>query len=218
MASTNSGSGEVIREEGVNTLLAQLLRDQGIKARAERRSRGSTPDLRIALKTDDTVLLECKWADSVSQLENQLDTRLQQFPDALGVIGVLYPEGLKYLDDTREGLENAGDLEWWLHGSRGERVADRRSRFGSPADIADQLRVLPLELEGTDRVIAAAGVIEHAVEQSASHLSQHARISRRVKDIIAKTDQENDREKALRIGCLVIFNALAFHFSDSPLR
>ena len=203
--------GETIREEAVNTLLAQLLRDQGIAARAERRSRNSTPDVRVTLKTGDTVLLECKWDDSVSQLENQLDTRLQQFPDALGVIGVLYPGGLKYLDDTREGLENAGDLEWWLHGSRGELPAERRSRFGSPADIADQLRVLPLELEGTDRVVAAAGVIEHALEESASKLATHARISRRVKDAIAETDQENDRDKALRIGCLVVFNALAFH-------
>ena len=92
-----TSSGEVIREEGVNTLFTQLLRDQGIKARAERRSRGSTPDVRVELKTEDVVLLECKWADSVSQLESQLDARLQQFPDALGVIGVLYPEGLKYL-------------------------------------------------------------------------------------------------------------------------
>ena len=205
------GNRETIREEGVNTLFAQLLRDQGIPARAERRSRGSTPDVRVTLKTGDTVLLECKWADSVSQLENQLDTRLQQFPDALGVIGVLYPEGLKYLDDTREGLENAGDLEWWLHGSRGEPVADRRSRFGSPAEVSDQLRVLPLELEGTDRVVAAAAVIEYAVEQSAVKLATHARIARRVRDVIAQTDHESDRAKALRIGCLVVFNALAFH-------
>ena len=172
---------------------------------------GATPDVRVTLKTGDTVLLECKWEDSASQLESQLDTRLQQFPEALGVIGVLYPEGLKYLDDTREGLENAGDLEWWLHGSRGNPTAERRSRFGSPADIADQLRVLPLEIEGTDRVVAAAAVIEHAVEQSAVKLATHARTARRVRDVIAQTDQESDRAKALRIGCLVLFNALAFH-------
>ena len=212
MTTKSNTGGEVIREEGVNTLLAQLLRDQGVSARAERRSRGSTPDLRVTLKAEDEVLLECKWADSVSQLENQLDARLQQFPDALGIIGVLYPEGLKYLDDTREGLENAGDIEWWVHGSKGEPVAQRQSHFGSPADIADQLRLLPLELEGKDRVLAAAQVIEHAVEQSAKKLSTHARITLRVKDIIAKSDQESDRDKALRIGCLVVFNALAFHF------
>ena len=203
--------GETIREEAVNTLFAQLLRDQGISARAERRNRNSTPDVRVTLKTGDTVLLECKWEDSASLLENQLDARRQQFPDALGIIGVLYPEGLKYLDDTREGLENAGDLEWWLHGARGEPAATRSSRFGSPADIADHLRVLPLELEGTDRVAAAAAVIEHAVAQSAEKLATHARIARRVRDIIAQTDQESDRAKALRIGCLVVFNALAFH-------
>ena len=206
-----NGVREVVREEAVNTFLAQLLRDQGISARAERRSRGATPDVRVTLKTGDTVLLECKWEDAAGLLESQLDVRLQQFPDALGVIGVLYPEGLKYLDDTREGLENAGDLEWWLHGSRGNPTAERRSRFGSPADIADQLRVLPLEIEGTDRVVAAAAVIEHAVEQSAVKLATHARTARRVRDVIAQTDQESDGAKALRIGCLVLFNALAFH-------
>ncbi len=201
---------DTIREEAVNTLLAQLLRDQGVSARPERRNRNSTPDVRVTLKTGDTVLLECKWEDSVSQLESQLDTRLQQFPDALGVIGVLYPQGLKYLDDTREGLESASDFAWWLHGSRGEPMAERRSRFGSLADIAEQLRTLPLELEGTDRVAAAAAVIEHAVEQSAVKLATHERTARRVRDVIAQTDQESDRAKALRIGCLVIFNALAF--------
>ena len=211
MTTKSNTGGEVIREEGVNTLLAQLLRDQGVSARAERRSRGSTPDLRVTLKAEDEVLLECKWADSVSQLENQLDARLQQFPDALGIIGVLYPEGLKYLDDTREGLENAGDIEWWVHGSKGEPAPQRQSRFGSPADLADHLRVLPLELEGRDRVLAAAGVIEHAVERSAQKLSTHARTARRVRDVIAETDRETDRSKALRIGCLVLFNALAFH-------
>ena len=210
-ASLDPARRDTIREEAVNTLLAQLLRDQGVSARAERRSRGATPDIRVTLKTGDTVLLECKWEDSVGQLESQLDTRLQQFPEALSVIGVLYPEGLKYLEDTREGLENAGDLEWWLHGSRGEPTVERRSRFGSPADIADQLRVLPLEIEGTDRVVAAAAVIEHAVERSAVKLATHARTARRVRDVIAQTDQEKDRAKALRIGCLVLFNALAFH-------
>jgi hypothetical protein len=89
-------------------------------------------------------------------------------------------------------------------------VEEYQQRFGYIADIADQLRVLPLELEGTDRVIAAAAVVEYAVEQAARQLATHARISRRVADIVAKTDQENDRAKALRIGCLVVFNALAF--------
>ena len=206
-----SGSREVVREEAVNAFLAQQLRDHGINARAERRNHSATPDVRVTLKSGDTVLLECKWDDSVSQLESQLDARLQQFPDALGVIGVLYPIALKYLEDTREGLEYAGDLEWWVHGSNGKRVEEPDSRFGSTADIADHLRLLPLELEGADRVAAAAAVIEYAVEQSAAKLSGYARLARLVREAVAETDRENDRAKALRIGCLVIFNALAFH-------
>lgn len=60
-ASLDPARRDTIREESVNTLLAQLLRDQGVSARAERRSRGATPDIRVTLKTGDTVLLECKW-------------------------------------------------------------------------------------------------------------------------------------------------------------
>ncbi len=194
----------------VNTLLAQRLRDQGVSARAERRSRNAIPDIRVTSKSGDTVLLECKWEDSASQLQSQLDARMEEFPDALGVVGVLYPEPLKYLDDIREGLENTGNLQWWLHGSKGKLVTEPRPRFGSLADIADHLRTLPLEIEGADRVVAAAAVIEHAIEQSAGQISKHARIARRIGDVIAQTDQESDRAKALRIGCLVIFNALAF--------
>ena len=58
--------------------------------------------------------------------------------------------------------------------------------------------------------MAAAGVVEYAIEQAAGQIAKHARISRRVADIIASTDQEKDRAAALRIGCLVLFNALAF--------
>ena len=43
-----------------------------------------------------------------------------------------------------------------------------------------------------------------------SKIAKHARLSRRVADIIAETDQEEDRSAALLIGSLVVFNALAF--------
>ena len=205
--STKSG---VIREEGVNVLLNQLLRGYGISSRAERRRRNTAPDIQATLKTGDSVLLECKWDDSETALMDQLDERLQQFPNALGILGVLYPERLKHAEDTLSVLEAAEEIKWWLHGSRGERIPNLRTRSGSAADLADQLRALPLELEGVDRVIAAAGIVEHGVEQSAMEIDKHARISRRVADIIAKTDQERERAKALRIGCLVLFNALAF--------
>lgn len=200
---------ETIREEAVNSPLNGLLRSHGLAAKAERRRRNAIPDIQVALKTGDAVLLECKWDDSAIALEAQLDERLRQFPDALAVVGVLYPESLKYADDTQSALE-AAELRWWLHGTRGERLPDIRMRSGTPRDLADQLRVLPLELEGVDRVVAAAGVVEYGVEQAAQHIAKHARLSRRVADIIAETDQEKNRAAALRIGCLVLFNALAF--------
>ena len=67
-----------------------------------------------------------------------------------------------------------------------------------------------MELEGVDRVTAAASAIGYALEQAAVPITKHARISRRIADIIASTDQEKDRAADLRIGCLVLFNALAF--------
>ena len=201
---------ETTREEAVNTHLAQLLADHGVPAKAERRSRQGVPDVRASLRGDDLVLLECKYEGSAGLLRDQLGHRLEAFPEALGMFGVLYPDRLRHAEHTRAELEAAMDLQWWLHGSRGEATPQRRIRTGSVAQLADQLRTLPLELEGVDRVVAAANLVGYALERAAGPLTKHARISRRIADIIARTDQEKDRAAALRIGCLVLFNALAF--------
>ncbi len=201
---------ENIREEGVNVLLAEALRNRGVPARAERHSRKGTPDLRVELPSGDMIILECKWEGSESLLETQLDERLGEYPEAVGMVGILYPGQLRQEEDTHAALEATTDLRWWLHGSRGTRREDLRIRGGSVAELADQLRILPLELEGVDRVAAAANTVGYALEQAAGQIGKHARISRRIADIIASTDQEKDRAAALRIGCLVLFNALAF--------
>ena len=207
---TRQNASETIREEGVNVHLAQLLRNRGISARAERRSREGIPDVRADLRSGDLVVLECKWEEASSLLESQLDERLSAFPEALGVVGVLYPARLRREEDTLAGLEAANDLRWWVHGSRGSPLPAARVRTGPVAELADNLRTLPLELEGVDRVAAAADAVGYALEQAATQVARHARISRRIADIIASTDQEKDRAAALRIGCLVLFNALAF--------
>ncbi len=208
-AASRQSDAETIREEVVNVLLAELLGDHGLSARAERRSRKGIPDVRVDLR-GDLVLLECKWEDSASLLADQLGQRLADFPEALGAIGVLYPDRLRHEENTRTELEAAADLQWWVHGSLGETTPEPHVRSGSVAELADQLRTLPLELEGVDRVIAAAVAIGYALEQAAKQVTGHARISRRIADIIASTDQEKNRAAALRIGCLVLFNALAF--------
>ena len=204
------GDPETTREEAVNVLLAELLRDHGVSARAERRSRKGVPDIRIEARTGDLVLLECKWEGSAGLLDEQLNERLASFPDALATVGVLYPDKLQHAENASAAIEDAADLRWWLHGSRGARHPERRVRTGSAAELADHLRALPLELEGVDRVVVAAGAVGYALEEAAKRLSAHARISRRIADIIASTDQEKDRAAALRIGCLVLFNALSF--------
>lgn len=199
-----------VREEAVNTLLAQCLHERGLSAKAERRGQKGTPDIRVDLKSGDTIILECKWEGSSALLESQLEERLEDFPDALGMVGVLYPAGLRFTDNIHDALKQANDLQWWLHGSRGAAKPSRHIRNGSVTDLADQLRTLPLELEGVDRVATAADTIESALDQTAEQISNHARTSRLIADVIAKSDQENDKAAALRIGCLVLFNALAF--------
>ena len=187
-----------------------MLGGYGASARAERRSRRGAPDVRVELRTGDSVLLECKWEGSRSDLEEQLDERLEAFPETLGLMGVLYPERLRHISNVEAALEVADDIQWWIHGSRGQKFPDQRIRTGTVAELADHLRALPLELEGVDRVVAATGVVGYSIERAANEVAKHARLSQRVTDVIASTDREKDRAAARRIGCLVLFNALAF--------
>jgi len=198
------------REEVVNTLLAQLLRQHGLDAKAERRSREGAPDVRIELRGGELVLLECKWESTAAQLDEQLDERLAQFPEAVAVVSVIHPERLRVEEDVQAALEAETGLRWRIHGSRGAAAPDSPERSGSVMALADQLRALPLELEGADVVAAAAAVIGYALEKSVAPLRQHDRISERIAEIIAEADKESDRLAALQIGCLVLFNALAF--------
>ena len=133
---------ETIREEAANVLLAQLLRDHGLSARAERRSRGGAPDIRVDLRTG-LAIVECKWDGGRGLLEDQLNGRLTDFPQALGTFGVLYPEQLRHAEDTKAGLETA-DLQWWLHGTRGAAREQPSVRLGSVRELADELRTFPL--------------------------------------------------------------------------
>lgn len=201
---------ETNREETFNVELARMLRDRGITARAERRSRQGVPDVRVALRTGDDVILECKYAGSLSDLESQLDARLISFPKHLGVLGVVYPDRFRQASDVSTCLEEADDIQWWLHGVRGAKEDERRVRTGSIVDLADHLRVLPIDIEGFDRVQAAAAVVGYAVEESAKVIAGYARIRRLFSEVIAKSDSERDKDAAVRIGCLVLFNALAF--------
>lgn len=85
MAKRSSGSqqrlfGKVLREEVMNTLLAELLRDRQVPAQAERRSREGIPDIRVELPGGDTVIAECKWDEAAGPLKSQLADRVRAFP------------------------------------------------------------------------------------------------------------------------------------------
>ena len=201
---------ETLREEVVNTFLAELLSERQLRARPERRSSRGVPDVRVQVPGGHGVIAECKWHDAAGTLRQQLSARVDAFPEAIGVFGVLYPDQLRYAADTRAALTGAADIRWWLHGSRGQLVPEPTVRCGSVADLADHIRTLPLELQGVDQVAAAADVIRYALGRAAAGVGRHARIGRRVADMIARTDQETKQAAALRIACLVLFNALAF--------
>ena len=194
----------------MNTLLAEQLRRHSLSAKAERRSREGTPDVQVALRSGDLLLLECKWEGSAGLLDEQISRRLEQFPEALGILGVVYPDRLQSVDDVQASLSAADDLRWRLHGSRGAATPSQPDHHGSIESLAAQLRHLPLDLEGADRVDAAAAIVSYAVDKAVEPIRQHLRMAERIADIIAKADKENDKLAALRIGCLVLFNALAF--------
>ncbi len=208
--STARRSRETNREEAVNVHLAQMLKQRGISARAERRSRQGVPDVRVDLIGGYHIILECKYEGSTSLLEPQLATRLTSFPDAAGVVAMVYPSWMREELDIPDALVCATDFEWWLYGSRGVVETTRRVHGGNVDDLADYLRVLPLELEEVDQVYAAVGIVGYALEESANRISKHARIRKLTSEIIANSDHERDRAAALRISCLVLFNALAF--------
>ena len=166
--------------------------------------------MRIELRSGDLLLLECKWGGSAGLLEEQLRQRLEQFPEAIGILGVIYPDRLQSVDDIQASLGAAGDLRWRLHGSRGAITPRHPERSGSVEALAAHLRHLPLDLEGADRVDAAAAIVGYAVDRAVEPIRQHERLAGRIADIVAEADKESDRLAALRISCLVLFNALAF--------
>ena len=201
---------ETAREEAVNPLLGQLLRARGIAARAERRSRGDAPDIRFELRSGELVLIECKWESNRAALEAQLDQRVQDFPEAVARVGVLYPDWLKQKEDIHGELGHTRKLRWFLHSSKQDVYDDPRLRDGGINQLADDLRSVLLQLEGGDLVIRATESVKLALQDAAAAINTHANIGRRIADVIADVDKESDRAAALRIGCLVLFNALAF--------
>ena len=166
--------------------------------------------MQVELRSGDLLLLECKWAGSTAQLNEQVNRRLEQFPAALGVLGVVYPDRLQSVDDVNGSLNAASDLRWRLYGSRGTAIPASLEHSGNVEGLGTYLRHLPLDLQGTDRVDDAAAIINYAVDRAVEPIRRHERLSALVADIIAKSDKEKDRLAALRIACLVLFNALAF--------
>ncbi len=203
-------TGETAREEAVNVALGAALWKRGIHARAERRTGGDAPDIRFDLPSGDQVIVECKWETGLSALDAQLDQRVHDFPESLARVGILYPDELKHIDDIPGELERTIKLRWFLHSTKQNVYESPTVHDGGLDQLADDLRTLPQQIEGADQVSRATEDVRLALNDAAAAINKHANIGRRIADVIAKADQEDDRAAALRIGCLVLFNALAF--------
>ena len=199
---------ETIREEGVNVLLAQSLRDHGVSARAERRSRRGTPDIRVELRSGDLVILECKWNGSANLLDSQLEERLKDFPEALGMVGVLYPSvfdmrRIRKRSSRPPQTSNGGCTVSW----RGVATATHKERGGSRA--CRPVAHSSIGIGGRGPGGAAAGAVGYALEQAGSKSRSMPGYPAALPTSSPAPTRRGSRA-ALRIGCLVLFNALAF--------
>lgn len=209
---------ETIREEAVNTHLQELLLQRGITARAERRSHGDAPDIRVQLGDGRNVFIECKFADASSRLDRQLADRLGRYPEVLAMFGLKYPSRFRRAQNVAGEIARATDLEWFLAGHMGKAEPDRRYQRGSITDLCDQLRLFMQELESSDVVAVAVDLVSRQVDICARAILRHQRVASRIAAVIARTDQEPDRAPAVRIGCLMLFNAVAFQDRLSAVR
>lgn len=211
-------SEETVREEVVNTHLAELLQQRGVTARAERRSHGDAPDVRVELADGRNVFIECKYADASTRLDRQLAERLEDYPEVLAVFGLKYPSRIRRARNVPDQIAAATDLDWFLAGRLGKSEPARQIHTGGVDDLADHLRLLLQENESGDAVAAAVKLVGRQVNQCARAVLRHQRISWRIAKVIARTDQENDRVPAVQIGCLMLFNAVAFQDRLSAVR
>ena len=98
---TRVKESETTREEEVNVHLASVAfptwrKGQG---RAPQSSEVRARHVRITLRSG-LILLECKWEGSEKPLKDQLQERRADFPEALAMFGVLYPERLRHTENT----------------------------------------------------------------------------------------------------------------------
>ena len=79
------------------------------RATAERRSSEGAPDVLIELRGGEHGLAGMQVGKHRrSMLDEQLDGRMRQFPEAVAVAGVIFPERLRVVEDVQAAL-GSGD-------------------------------------------------------------------------------------------------------------
>jgi hypothetical protein len=203
-------------EPTLNVLLAELLRNQGLDASAERRStihsKSHQPDLVVA-RMEDCIAIECEFApaktvqlDAVSRLGSPSHPIIWHGLPIQLALAVIYPLSLREVSDgnLKEALASRSDLAFRLATpARDGQITWGSDNQGSVRDIADVLTshwVRPGEDERIDQIVAN---LDAAISMAAEILSRAPAGS--------NTELNEISSEPERVMALIWANAMVFH-------
>ena len=196
------------QEELLNGKLAELLREQGLDARAERREGGRRMDVVVDVGGARVVLEAEAGFSAAKQREavKDADARLNQGLTTV-VFAVCYPDGA-----TTETLTQAKPI--WAVRTRAElRRAARWSEPGGVAELAEAVRQAGGAVGDAD---GAAQILSEALDAAVQRLSTPARIALAQAMDLPQTKagrgvREDGYFTAAKRAMLVVATAMLFH-------
>ena len=196
------------QEELLNGKLAELLREQGLDARAERREGGRRMDVVVDVGGARVVLEAEAGFSAAKQREavKDADARLKQGLTTV-VFAVCYPDGA-----TTETLAQAKPI--WAVRTRSElRRSARWSEPGGVAELAEAVRQAGGAVGDAD---GAAQILSEALDAAVQRLSTPARIAlAQAMDLpqtkAGKGAREDGYFTAAKRAMLVVATAMLFH-------
>ncbi len=203
-------------EPTVNVYLAELLRNQGLDASAERRthvqSRDHQPDV-IIERMEDCIAIECEFApartleaDAASRLASTENPIIFHGLPIRMALAVTYPDALRVVADARlkEELAACNEIGFRLAiPSKGGEITWEGDSVGSVRDIADLLTNYWIKSGEDER-------INHIVEMLDAALTSAGEILSRVPTSNRSELQEISSEPE-RVIALIWANAMVFH-------
>ena len=136
---------KVFRGEAACKLMADQFVSHGLKVEVDvRRPVGRSnviADMVVESRRGDQFLIECKGVvRNIERLNKQTDYLLQAFPEALGIVAVVFPDRLRSVDDMEESLRVADDLMWQFCDPHSFTTSRYGWHSGSVEELATQFR------------------------------------------------------------------------------